>query len=114
MTTKTLLPKREKIKSTAEDFADVLFFGFRYALGRETFAVELIVKLIIKNWAMFEKFETEAFVAEITRAVVDDKYGKIRQWLLWKKVLVLAKVSSQAIEIMEIKVLQNERKKNHV
>ena len=104
----------EKIKSTSEDFADILFFAFRYAIGRKTFAPELVVKSIIKNWAMFEKFEREQFAADIQRAVVIGEYGSMSEWLQWKKILRLAKVDVETVEVLEIKVITNERRKANV
>jgi len=101
----------KKIMTTTEDYADVLYFAFRHAMGRKTFAPELVVKSIIKNWAIFEKFERDVFVTEIQREVVCGGYGSIAQWLQWKKILRLAKVDDETVEVLEIKVITNERRK---
>ena len=97
---------------SAEDLLDLTYFTFLYAIGRETYATDVAVTAIKKNWSSFEKFEKDAFVERITKAVTDGKYGTTMQWVQWRKILLLHKdTTPEMIETLDILVVRNERKK---
>lgn len=97
---------------SAEELLDLTYFTFLYAIGRQTYATDVAVRAIRKNWESFEKFEKDAFVERITKAVTDGEYGTPMQWVQWKKILLLHKdTTPEMIETLDIIVKRNERNK---
>jgi len=56
---------------------DIVFFAFRYALGRTTTAPVIIIKKIKENWDDFNIYDKEKMVSEIERDIEHNFVNKI-------------------------------------
>ena len=102
--------KRPRV--TAEQILDMTSIAFRYALGRETYAVNAVTEIITKNWELFEKFEKDDFVEKIKIAVSTTRYGNLATWHKWRKILELHKDTTvETLRVFDAIVFKNERKK---
>lgn len=73
-----------------EDQEAILLFAFRYCLGRKTYAVSIVVDLIIKNWDNLDLI----IRAMITKEIIDYKklYGDLGHncdEIQWNRILDL-------------------------
>jgi hypothetical protein len=62
---------------------NMIFWAFRYALGRKTGAVTDVVDHIKFHWKNFEPHTREQIKEEITQAIKNDNAGgdcDVRQW----------------------------------
>ena len=67
---------------------DILFFAFRYAIYRNTYAVDIIIEEITNSWKDLSDFAKKQFKHEIELAFKHlDIYGKPKDD--WKKILEL-------------------------
>jgi len=48
-----------------QEIRDLMFFSFRYALGRQSGAVSIVTEILKKYWNLFEKWEQEKIHTEI-------------------------------------------------
>lgn len=58
-------------------------FAFRYALGRQTGAVSIVVEALTKHWPRLSRFDRDQFKKEIVRAIKMGEAGSdcdIQQW----------------------------------
>jgi len=68
---------------------DILFYAFRYALGRKTYAVGQVTDNIIENWLeLSQKFKI-AVRTEIIRAIDTGNAGMTCDMKRWKSILDL-------------------------
>ena len=61
----------------------ILFYAFRYALGRMTYAVGTVVGELKQNWEHFDISTQMLIKDEIKQAILDSKAGMdmdVRQW----------------------------------
>tara|TARA_R110000803_G_scaffold154466_1_gene219250 strand:+ start:684 stop:905 length:222 start_codon:yes stop_codon:yes gene_type:complete len=68
---------------------DILFYAFRYALGRRTHAVSTVCEFIIKNWDAIHPFTQDMIKSEITTAIEDDSIGMEMDKNEWERILDL-------------------------
>lgn len=68
---------------------DILFYAFRYALGRETYAVKQVVNEIIIHWPTISQKLKVAVRTEIIRAIDTGNAGAVCDMENWKKILDL-------------------------
>lgn len=57
------------IEINNEDFNDLVFWSFRYVLGRKTYAVGNVVDIIIRNASKLTDETRNNIAREITRAI---------------------------------------------
>ncbi|MDD2822821.1 MAG: hypothetical protein PHQ59_01945 [Candidatus Daviesbacteria bacterium] len=70
-------------KLNKEDI-DILFFAFRYALGRRTGAVSLVVDYLKNHWVEIDGHTQKQIQEEITQAIDRNEAGDncdIENWL---------------------------------
>jgi len=68
---------------------DILFYSFRYALGRSTYAVSDVVEAITENWEdLSDKFKQQV-KSEIRKAEMMKQAGMPMDSSEWQKVLKL-------------------------
>ena len=77
-----------KVEIEQKEVRDLLFYSFRYALGRRTYAVEDVADMIIKYWDMLSGNEQSCIIKEIEHSIVRDEYGMDMDLKSWQKVLV--------------------------
>lgn len=68
---------------------DILFYAFRYALGRKTYVVDKVVDSIILNWDKLELSTKRVMNNEITQAIMDKAAGHKMDVDKWKEILEL-------------------------
>lgn len=68
---------------------DVLFWAFRYALGRSTYAVSDVYEAIYANWRALSRDAQMQIKREITRASLDNNVGMSCDAKLWGSILRL-------------------------
>jgi len=72
---------------------NILFYAFRYALGRSTYAVADVVESIINIWESIHPAEQLMYKKEIKEAIESKRAGMDMDVIQWEKILEL-KVSS--------------------
>tara|TARA_Y100000310_G_scaffold263550_1_gene273806 strand:+ start:137 stop:499 length:363 start_codon:yes stop_codon:yes gene_type:complete len=77
-----------KVEIEQKEIRDLLFYSFRYALGRSTYAVEDVADMIIKYWDMLSSNEKSCIIKEIEHSIAQDNYGMDMDLKSWQKVLV--------------------------
>jgi len=68
---------------------DILFYAFRYALGRKTGAVNQVASEIIKHWDIIPDIDKGMYKAEIRDAISRDSAGDLCDIQEWQKILNL-------------------------
>ena len=66
-----------------------LIFAFRYALGRRSSAVSIVVDDLIKNWDKLTDFEKQSVKEEIEKAIDERRAGEDVDIREWRKILDL-------------------------
>jgi hypothetical protein len=69
--------------------SEILFYAFRYALGRSTYAVNTVVNEIIKTWEVTPRYTQLQFKSEIETAIRSDRSGMQMDVSEWQRVLDL-------------------------
>ena len=77
-----------KVEIEQKEVRDLLFYSFRYALGRSTYAVEDVADMIIKYWDMLSSNEQSCIIKEIEHSIAQDNYGMDMDLKSWQRVLV--------------------------
>lgn len=67
--------------------SDILFYAFRYALGRTTYAVHDVAAEIIQHAKDIPESAMNNMIQEITEALEKDQAGKYMHREQWEKVL---------------------------
>jgi len=67
----------------------VLFMAFRYALGRKTYAVSLVVDEIIDRWETLDDVDKKQYKKEIQEAIDSGHAGMNIDIIEWKRILEL-------------------------
>lgn len=68
---------------------DILFYAFRYALGRRTYAVLEVVNAMHEHWDSFDKFTRIQIHSEIKKAINEDRSGADIDTINWETILRL-------------------------
>ena len=68
---------------------EILFYAFRYALGRMTYAVGTVSDCIIRNWDNLSEHKQTLIQKEINEAIERDNYGMDMDKVSWKRILQL-------------------------
>ena len=68
---------------------DILFYAFRYALGRKTYAVREVVSELKENWKKFGLGIQIQIQEEIEEALKDNRAGMDCDILKWNEILEL-------------------------
>lgn len=77
------------VETLRKDDEDVLFFAFRYALGRRTGAVTLLVQQLKANWQKLRPHTQEQVQDEIRSAIENKNAGDTCDIQSWAEVLAL-------------------------
>lgn len=72
-----------------EELNTIIFCAFRYAIGRRTYIVSTISKLIIKHWISLNRRNRIQIQIEIREAIDNNRAGDNCDVECWKKVLDL-------------------------
>jgi len=67
----------------------LLFCAFRYALGRQTYVVSLIVDEIIERWDSLDEVDRSQYKKEIKEALDMARAGADMDEKQWKRILEL-------------------------
>lgn len=67
----------------------LIIFAFRYALGRATYASQVMVEIISAVWSDLDKFEKELIQREVEQAIKTDRAGMDVDVKEWEKLLSL-------------------------
>ena len=104
--------KTQPINVLRDDFLDLVYYAFKYALGRNTSATDLVIESIIKNWEAFEKFERDAFVRQIKYTIALGWIITMQEWHKWESVMLLHKnTTPELLESLFAIVQKNMKKK---
>jgi hypothetical protein len=69
---------------------EIIFYAFRYALGRQTYAVSSVVECIENNWPALRENTKEKIHREIKEAISEDLAGDSKIDVpIWNNVLQL-------------------------
>ena len=68
---------------------DILFYAFRYSLGRQTYAVDTVVKDLLINWHEINPNTQGLIQKEIKEAIYNKQAGMSCDVEQWKKILEL-------------------------
>ncbi len=69
---------------------EILFYAFRYALGRQTYAVSSVVECIVNNWPVLRENTKEKIHREVREAISESLAGDSKIDVpIWNKVLQL-------------------------
>jgi len=66
----------------------ILFYAFRYALGRKTYAVQDVVENILNNWDNITTHTKTFMKKEIEEAIHEDRAGMSIDIVSWEKILI--------------------------
>lgn len=76
----------------AVDFNEgILFYAFRYAIGRRTYAVKDVVNYLFDNWYFISGNTKKLIIKEINQAIEKDEAGMDCDIEEWNKILDLDK-----------------------
>lgn len=67
----------------------IIFYAFRYALGRMTYAVQDVSDYIIAHWDQIHPREREAMKVEIKAAILMKTAGMDTDIKMWQRILAL-------------------------
>ena len=67
---------------------DIVFYAFRYALGRKTYAVGIVVDYILGNWDLLKPATKGLIQAEIEEAIEKGNAGMEIDVKEWTKILI--------------------------
>lgn len=81
--------RQEERKKIQTDFSAIVFYAFRYVLGRKTYAVSEVSYYITKNWDLLHDREKQAMKQEIEIAIKTNNAGMEMDIENWKKILTL-------------------------
>lgn len=76
---------------------DILFFAFRYALGRRTGAVTFMVTEISNRWPLIDVVTQNQIQREIKDAISMDRAGDKCDIDSWRKILYLAPDDAESV-----------------
>jgi hypothetical protein len=68
---------------------EILFYAFRYTLGRMTYAVSTVSDCIIKNWDELSTNKQTLIQKEIIEAINSDNVGMDMDRIAWERILKL-------------------------
>ena len=66
---------------------DIAFYAFCYALGRLTYAVEIVVDYLLENWELIGTGTKKMIVDEINEAINKNDVGMDIDIKYWEKLL---------------------------
>jgi len=66
---------------------DIAFYAFRYALGRRTYSVGIVVSYLLDNWDLLSAKTKETIKSEITEAINNNNAGMEMDVKEWSKLL---------------------------
>lgn len=69
------------------DYSAIVFYAFRYALGRKSYAVGEVVNYILKHWNDLQEREKRAMREEINTAIATDRIGMKMDREQWERIL---------------------------
>jgi len=85
------------MKNTYEVTEDIIFYAFRYALGRMTYSVNDVATCIIENWNLLTKNTKDLIIKEIKQAITENRAGMECDINRWKDVLKLGEQNGRFI-----------------
>ena len=68
---------------------DIIFYAFRYSLGRMTYAVSTVSDCIIDNWSRISEKTKGLIVDEINTAIKKGEAGMEMDVQSWRRILLL-------------------------
>ena len=68
---------------------DMVFYAFRYALGRRTYAVGTVSDYLIDNWHRLKPQTKEKMLEEIRDAIKHKRAGMDMDVKMWQRILLL-------------------------
>lgn len=71
------------------DQQDILFYAFRYALGRKTYCTHTVTNAIITCWDGLSDRDKQGYREEIARAIKEGNAGHAQDENNWCKILRL-------------------------
>lgn len=69
--------------------SEVLFYAFRYALGRKTYVVNDVVRALREHWTTMKVNEQRLIHKEILEAIKENNAGMDCDITEWKRILEL-------------------------
>jgi len=74
---------------------DMIMYAFRYALGRNTYAVSTVTDYLIQFWHRFEPHTREQIIKEIEEAIEKNQAGMKCDIVRWKSLLLLEEATKE-------------------
>ena len=74
----------------------IMFYAFRYALGRKTYAVSTVSTALIDNWHLISNKTKEIIIDEINKAIEKGDAGMEMDVKQWKAVLLLEEATKDS------------------
>ena len=70
-----------------ENYSEMIFYAFRYCLGRMTYSVSTCSDYLIEHWEELRKTDRELILKEISEAIKEHRAGHDCDIQRWKAVL---------------------------
>ncbi|WP_088256952.1 hypothetical protein [Fimbriiglobus ruber] len=67
--------------------SEIVFYAFRYCLGRQTYAVSTCADYLVARWGELQERDRELIVKEIRKALAEGRAGAACDVESWEKVL---------------------------
>ncbi|WP_088255567.1 hypothetical protein [Fimbriiglobus ruber] len=67
--------------------SEIVFYAFRYCLGRQTYAVSTCADYLVDRWGELQERDRELIVKEIRKALAEGKAGAACDVESWQSVL---------------------------
>ena len=78
---------------------EILFYAFRYALGRRSYAVSEVSDAIIENWDSLSNTYKDLIIEEINTAIKNKSAGMECDIKNWQRILLLEEAVQDGKEV---------------
>jgi len=80
--------KPTTVEINTDELRALVIYSFRYAMGRQTYAVQEVVEALLKYWDHLEDRDQALIVKEISTEITRGNYGMDIDLKQWQRVLV--------------------------
>lgn len=77
---------------------EMVMYAFRYALGRNTYAVSTVSDYLIQFWHRFKPHTREQIIKEIEEAIERNEAGMSYDVVRWKSILLLENTTKEDLQ----------------
>lgn len=78
---------QKQLEMRPDEQREILIYAFRYALGRSSYSVSTVVKIILDNWDIISESDKKLFNREILEAKKMNNIGMEMDARSWMKIV---------------------------